>query len=142
METNKIIIFSDGGARGNPGPGAIGVVIGDKKFKERIGHSTNNEAEYEAVIFALKKTLELLGKQKAKKTKLEINVDSELICKQVGGEYKIKKAHLQKLFIQVQDLKQEFKSVNLKLVPREQNEEADALVNEALDNILNASTRR
>ena len=139
-ELKKIVVNTDGGSRGNPGPSAIGVVIATpkgevlKEYGQKLDDLlTNNEAEYEAVIFALKKTLELLGKRKAKKAELEVNVGSELICKQVGREYKIKKAHLQKLFIQVQDLKQEFKSVNLKLVPREQNEEADALVNEALD---------
>jgi len=141
METNKLTIFCDGGARGNPGPAAIGVVIASKKYNDYLGRATNNEAEYEAVIFALKKAKQLLGKSKAKKTNLEINVDSELIYKQVLGEYKINEHHLQKLFIQVWNLKQDFNEVDLKLVPREQNREADFLVNDALDNPRKSTPR-
>ena len=143
--SNKIIIYTDGGARGNPGPAAIGVVIHMPsslratersaaifRYNERIGNATNNEAEYQAVTLALKKAKQLLGK-KSKQTELEINVDSELICKQISGEYKIKLPHLQKLFVEVWNLKQEFKDVKIKFVRREQNKEADKLVNEALD---------
>ena len=141
---NKLTIYTDGGARGNPGPAAIGVVIGDsstssgqvKKYKEYIGETTNNVAEYKAVIFALKKAKQILGKDTAKKTALAIHVDSELLYKQTRGEYKIMEEHLQPLFIEIWNLKQDFVDVNFFHVPREQNKEADKLVNEALDERL------
>jgi len=136
METNKITIYTDGGARGNPGPAAIGAVVGSKKYREYIGETTNNVAEYKAVIMALKKVNQLFGKDKTKDLILEINVDSELIYKQVAGEYKVKDVDLQPLFIEVWNLKQDFKEVNFNLVPREKNKEADRLVNEELDSRL------
>ena len=128
----KLIIYTDGGARGNPGPAAIGVVIGDRKYGEKIGDTTNNVAEYKAVVFALKKSKHLLGKKRAKETDLEINVDSELIYKQVNGQYKILEPELQEFFIQIWNLKQDFKSVEFRKIPREQNKAADRLVNKAL----------
>lgn len=133
----RLVIHTDGGARGNPGPAAIGVVIKINQKTVRynlyLGTATNNEAEYQAVIFALQKAKLLLGKTKAKNTQLEINVDSELLYKQIRGEYKIKQEHLQKLFIEVWNLKQDFKQVNFRLIPRDLNKEADWLVNQALD---------
>lgn len=136
----KLIIFADGGSRGNPGPAAIGFVVGSKKYGETIGHTTNNVAEYKAVVSALKKAKQLLGKSKSKQTELEVNVDSELLYKQMLGEYKILEPDLQTLFIQVWNLKQDFKSVSFKKIPREQNKEADKMVNEALDGKLKAET--
>ncbi len=136
MVSNKLIIFTDGGARGNPGHAAIGVLIGDRGYKEYIGETTNNVAEYKAVIFALKKVIQIFGKDKAKEFILEINVDSELLYKQVGGEYKVKDVDLQLLFIEIWNLKQDFKFVKFNLVPREKNVEADKLVNEELDSHL------
>ena len=132
----KLTIFTDGGARGNPGPAAIGVVVGHKKYGEKIGETTNNVAEYKAVIFALKKAKQLLGKTKAKQTELEINTDSELLYKQIGGNYKILEPELQKLFIEVWNLKQDFKKVFWKKIPREENKLADSMVNQALDGKL------
>ncbi len=129
----KILIYTDGGSRGNPGPAAIGAVIGDKKYGECIGETTNNVAEYKAVIFALKKTKQLIGKDIAKKTELEIKVDSELLYKQNKGEYKIENDDLKIFFIDIWNLKQDFKKVEFILIPREKNKEADKLVNEALD---------
>ena len=137
METSHLItIFTDGGARSNPGPAAIGAVIGDRGYKAYIGEATNNFAEYQAVIFALKKAKQLLGKAKAKKTRVEIYGDSELLYKQARGEYKIMEPSLQPLFIEIWNLKQDFADVHFNLVPREKNKEADALVNEALDERL------
>lgn len=133
IHNSKIIIYTDGGARGNPGPAAVGAVIDDKGYGEYIGEATNNVAEYKAVIFALKKTKQLLGKDIAKKTILEIRVDSELLYKQTLGKYKVMEEHLQPLFIEIWNLKQDFAGVNFVLVPREQNKKADKLVNEALD---------
>lgn len=142
MESNKkIIIYTDGGARGNPGLAAIGVVIqkpdGDlKEYSEPIGKTTNNIAEYKAVIFALKKAKHLLGGDKAAETEIEIRSDSELIVSQLEGEYKIKDDDLKLFFIDIWNLKQDFKSVDFVLIPREKNEEADKLVNRALDILL------
>ncbi len=130
---NKIIIYTDGGARGNPGPAAIGIIIGDKKYSDYIGETTNNIAEYKAVIFALKKTKQLVGKEEAKKTELIINIDNELIYKQNRGEYKIEDEKLKPLFIDIWNLKQDFKKVEFNLIPREKNKEADKLVNEELN---------
>ena len=129
----KLIIYTDGGARGNPGPAAIGFVIGDRKYGERIGETTNNVAEYRAALSALKKAKHLLGKKVAKQTDLEIKVDSELIYKQMNAQYKILEPELQSFFIQIWNLKQDFKSVEFKKIPREQNKAADRLVNKALD---------
>jgi len=140
MESNRINIYSDGGARGNPGPAAIGAVIGDKKFNKTIGETTNNDAEYQAFLFAMENALKLLGKQKAKQTELVMHVDSELLYKQVRGEYKIKNEVIQQHFIKFWNKKQDFKSVIVKHVPREENKEADALVNEALDGSKNTGS--
>src|SRR3989338_127475 len=138
---NKIIIYTDGGARGNPGPAAIGVVvhgefvepIGTKKYAETIGETTNNVAEDQALIFGLKKARQLLGKEKAKEANIEIRTDSELIAKQLKGEYRVKEDDLKPLFIDVWNLKQDFKTVEFVHIPREKNREADELVNKALD---------
>lgn len=130
---NKIIIFTDGGARGNPGPAAIGAVIGNKKYHQKIGETTNNEAEYRAVIFALVKLKQLLGKKEARQAGVELNTDSELMHKQLTGGYKILEPRLQEFFIEIWNLKQDFKKVDFKLIPRQKNKEADQLVNEALD---------
>lgn len=134
---NKIIIHTDGGARGNPGPAGIGVVIsqGDKILKEcgkTIGEATNNVAEYSAVVWAL----EILHKEfgdKSKTVEVLIKADSELIVKQLKGEYKVKDLNLQKLFIKVYNLRQKFGKVDFTHIRREQNKRADELVNEALD---------
>ncbi len=136
FEEGKLVIFTDGGARGNPGPAAIGVVVGSKKYGERIGTATNNVAEYKAVLFALNKAKQLLGKKAAKGTDVEVNVDSELIYQQMQGKYKILEPDLQTLFIEAWNLKQDFKSVTFKKIPREENKEADGMVNQALDGNL------
>lgn len=127
-------IFTDGGARGNPGPAAIGAVIGGKPYGKYIGVATNNVAEYKALIFALKKAIALLGKIKAGETDVYCNMDSELIVNQLNGVYKIKDPELQPLFIEVWNLRQDFKSVHFMHIPREKNTIADTMVNEALDN--------
>ncbi|PIT92104.1 MAG: hypothetical protein COU08_04610 [Candidatus Harrisonbacteria bacterium CG10_big_fil_rev_8_21_14_0_10_42_17] len=133
FEDSQLIIFTDGGSRGNPGPAAIGVVIGTKKYGMNIGSTTNNVAEYKAVVFALKKAKQLLGKTTAKKTDLLVHGDSELLYKQMRGEYKIKEPDLQQLFIEVWNLKQDFGSVKFVKIPRAQNAEADSVLNEVLD---------
>jgi len=133
FKQGKLSISTDGGSRGNPGPAAIGFVVGAKKYSESIGHTTNNIAEYRAIIAALKKAKQLLGKKTAKQTEIELKTDSELIYKQVRGEYKILDNDLQIFFVELWNLKQDFKTVIFKKIPREKNKEADALVNEALD---------
>ena len=134
----KIIVYTDGASRGNPGPSAIGVAICDakgralKEYSKAIGKATNNEAEYQAVIFALKKVRALYGKNKIRNYEIEIKSDSELLVSQLSGNYKIKKPHIQKLFIEVWNLMIDFGKVNFKSIPREQNKLADDLANQAL----------
>jgi len=132
---NKIIIYTDGGSRNNPGPAAVGVWIEtlDKKYGEYIGEKTNNEAEYEALIFGLKKIKALLGKNKTKGYEIVCYLDSELVVKQLSHEYKLTEEHIQKLFIQIWNLMLDFGKVAFHHIRREKNTIADALVNEALD---------
>jgi ribonuclease HI len=130
---SKVIIYTDGGSRGNPGPAALGVVVGDKEYGEYLGTMTNNQAEYRALVFALKKAKQLLGKKKAKEAELEVRMDSELIVKQMKGEYKILEPDLQPLFIEIWNLRLDFKKVSFVHVPREHNKRADRMVNKALD---------
>lgn len=127
-----LTLHTDGGARGNPGPGGIGVVIEDGQetvaaFGEFIGHVTNNQAEYRAVIRGLEKAKELGA------THVVVFVDSQLIARQIRREYKIKEKTLAQLFVQVWNLIQGFQSFEIKEIPREKNKRADALVNEAID---------
>jgi ribonuclease HI len=131
----KIVIYTDGGSRGNPGPAAIGVWIEtlDKKYGETIGEATNNDAEYQALIFALKKCKSLVGKKQAKQVELECRLDSELIVKQLNHKYKISKENTQRYFIEVWNLMLDFGKVTFVHVPREQNKIADEMVNKALD---------
>ena len=129
----KITIYTDGGSRGNPGPSAIGIVIGTRTYSEFIGVATNNEAEYRAVIFALKKVKALLGKKAVKNTEVEIKSDSELLVKQLNGEYKILDPKIQPLFLKAWNLKIDLGRVKFISIPREKNQEADRLANQALD---------
>lgn len=137
MENNKIKIYTDGGSRGNPGPAAVGIVIEglghDRKYAEHIGVTTNNEAEYRAAIVALKKAKQILGSESSAKATIEFYVDSELLTKQINGEYKIKEKNLQSLFMELWNLKLDFGKVTFQHVLRGKNKEADKLVNEALD---------
>ncbi len=144
MVKEKIIAYTDGGARGNPGPAGIGAVIADAKgnvikgYSKDIGIRTNNEAEYEAVIFALQKIKQLFGKEKAKKMEIEMRMDSELVARQLGGEYKIMEEILFPLFIKIWNLRMDFGKIFFVEIPRERNKEADRLANEAMDKKQNA----
>ena len=136
----KIIIYTDGGSRGNPGHSAIGVVFCNEKeqqvksYGEYLGDNfTNNEAEYNAVIFALKKFKAVFGKNLAENSDIEVRSDSELMVKQLNGEYKILDEKIQPLFIAVWNLKLDFLKVKFKSIPREKNKEADRLANDALN---------
>jgi len=133
----KIQIFTDGGARGNPGPAAVGVVVLDAegkeiaKFGKKIGLTTNNVAEYSAVIAAL-------GWVKQNDTSVEVHcfLDSELVARQLEGRYKVKDAKLKPLFFQVRQLVLALGGrVSFAHVPRAKNHHADRLVNEALDRV-------
>ena len=140
MTKNKITAYTDGGARGNPGPAAIGAVIQydgkEKEYGEAIGKATNNVAEYQAIIFALKKIKQLIGKEKSKKREVEVKADTELVIKQINREYKIKKDGLKDYFIELWNLTQDFKKVTFTHILRNKNKNADRLVNQALDTLL------
>jgi len=132
-----ITINTDGGARGNPGPAGIGVVISDGKnrlaeIKERIGETTNNVAEYTAVIRALGWLQANI--EQIKPDRINFYLDSMLIINQIIGVYKIKQEHLKLLN---QEIQSKIKSINLPInfnyIPRTQNKLADKLVNQALD---------
>jgi ribonuclease HI len=137
-----LLAFIDGGARGNPGPAAIGVIVRDEHgtvlFEEGrcIGHATNNEAEYRALIHLLESCAHdpILKKSGAKT--LRVSCDSLLVVKQITGEWKIKEPRLRDLYEQVQRVKVKVPFVlRIRHIPREQNKAADQLVNDALDGI-------
>lgn len=136
---DKLVVHIDGGARGNPGPAAVGVVIADTKGKviaehaQALGVKTNNEAEYSAAIFALEKIKARWGKQKIRDLSVEIYSDSQLLVEQINGRYKIVNPKLIPLFLKLWNLKIEFGQAVFSLVGREENTEADRLVNQALD---------
>ena len=128
----QLEINIDGASRGNPGPGAIGVVIREsgkviQELSRTIGEVTNNVAEYTALIFALQEALIL------KADELKIYTDSELLYHQILGQYKVKNPNLKTLFEQVQHLADGFKKIDISHIPREQNKDADKLANKALD---------
>ena len=136
----KITIYTDGGSRGNPGRAAIGVVFCNergqiiKKYGEYLGDNlTNNDAEYSAIIFALKKFKTVFGKAISENSDVEVRADSELVVKQLNGEYRLLDPKIQQFFIEIWNLKFDFQSIKFKHIPREKNKEADALVNQALD---------
>lgn len=137
----KIIIYIDGSSRGNPGPAGIGVVFCNekgesfKKYSEYLNEDlTNNETEYRAAIFALKKFKSLFGRKLAQNTEIELRSDSELLIKQMKGEYKILEPRIQLLFIAAWNLRIDFKKIKFNLIAREKNREADRLANEAISN--------
>ena len=136
----KVILHTDGGARGNPGPAGAGAVLYDeagKTLKEAsayLGHATNNYAEYRAVVLGLEMTAKHFGKAQCKHIDVEVNMDSELIAKQLNNEYQIKEETLFPFFIQIHNLRvATFPHVTFIHVPRAENKRADALANEAMD---------
>jgi ribonuclease HI len=132
-EVAKLTVNVDGGARGNPGPAAIGVVVRDAEGEvlaergERIGRATNNVAEYRALLAGI----ELAAAHGA--SELELRGDSELVVRQVEGRYKVKNPDMQELHAEVKRALGPFESWSIRHVPRAENAEADRLVNEALD---------
>lgn len=129
----KLVVHVDGGARGNPGPAAIGVVVSDQsgavveQLGEAIGEATNNVAEYRALL----RGLELARAHGA--DEVEVVGDSELVAKQVNGQYKVKHAGLKPLHAEALRALAGFARWQVRTVPRAQNAAADALVNAALD---------
>jgi len=136
----KLILYTDGGARGNPGPAAIGVIVYDskknviKKISKYIGRATNNQAEYQALITGL------IEAKKIKAENVECFSDSKLVVQQVNRKYKIKNKKLAQLFIKIWNLSQSFKKIKFSYIPREKNREADRLVNLALDKYLSKNS--
>jgi len=132
----KVSIHTDGGARGNPGPAGIGVVIADEAGKtvktvhKYIGEATNNQAEYEAVWVGLQAAKEFNARE------VDFFLDSELVVEQMNRNYKIKNEALGKMFIKIWNLSQDFSRVTYTHVPRERNKLADQLVNQAIDEHL------
>lgn len=129
----KVITYTDGGARGNPGPAAAGVVIKDEHgknltaFGRYLGETTNNQAEYQALILAMEHAKELGA------TEVHCFADSELMVKQLNHEYKVRDQSLAPLFLKVWNLSTGFKKVIYTHIPRERNKEADKLLNDTLD---------
>ena len=135
----KIICYTDGGARGNPGPAGAGVVVQDadgailKETSEFLGNGTNNFAEYAAVVLALKTLKYLFGKKTAG-LDVEIRMDSELVQKQLSHEYQIKEPSLVPQFIEIHNIRvKDFPHISFVHVRREDNTEADRLANEAMN---------
>ena len=133
---SKVTVNVDGGARGNPGPAAIGVVLRDEsgqvleELGETIGEATNNVAEYKALL----RGIELAAEHAA--TDLELIGDSELVVRQVEGKYKVKNAGIKPLHAEVKRALASFDSWSIRHVRRENNSDADRLVNQALDGVL------
>jgi ribonuclease HI len=134
-EHSRLVIHVDGGARGNPGPAAIGVVLTAPdgatvdELGERIGVATNNVAEYRALLRGVQHASEFGARE------IELINDSELVAKQLTGEYKVKHPSMQPLHAEAIAALQRFDSWQIRSVPRAQNARADALVNEALDGL-------
>ncbi len=132
----SIVVFTDGGARNNPGPAGAGVVIyenGEKKAEvaQFLGEKqTNNWAEYEAVVIALGKLLEM----GLRDHDIQFKLDSQLVVEQIKGNWKIKEPTLKPQVEKVQSLLKDFGKVTFTHIPREENKEADKLVNQAIDN--------
>ncbi|MBU1130568.1 ribonuclease HI family protein [Patescibacteria group bacterium] len=133
MKQQKLKIYSDGGARGNPGPAACGVVIKDaksqtiSKHSKYLGETTNNQAEYAGVLLGLQEAKKL-GAQEA-----HFYLDSELVVNQLSQNYKVKNLDIQTAFVKIWNLSVGFAKVKYHHIPREENKEADRLVNQELD---------
>ena len=132
MEINRVIIFTDGASQGNPGPAAIGAIIKDEQgrvitsISQGIGRTTNNQAEYRAIIAALENAVSLGARQ------VDMRSDSELVVRQINGKYRVKKASLKPLYQKVKQLQSQLAGFTITHIPRQQNIEADSLANMAL----------
>ena len=132
MTPERLIIYTDGASSGNPGPASIGAVIKDgrgriiSRISQSIGHATNNQAEYRAVIAALEEASRLGAEE------VEVRSDSELVVKQLKGHYRVKKAILRPLYQKVVQLIGSLEAFTITHIPRTQNAEADSLAHRAL----------
>lgn len=144
MKLPRVIVFSDGASRGNPGPSAIAFMVlsGDgrvlKGFSRSVAIGTNNQAEYKALIRALEAASEFTDQDVA------CRLDSQLVVKQLNGEYKVRNPVLKDLWLRVNDLKRRFRTVSFEYVPRTNSDmqRVDEMANKTLDNIENRSKRR
>jgi ribonuclease HI len=138
-QKNQFFIHADGGARGNPGPAGAGAVIRDSvgnavgSVSKFLGKRTNNFAEYEAVILAFETLAPLVQKNQHHGTSVVVKMDSELVVKQMRGEYKVKHPVLKEQYARLIHAASTFGNVSFTHVPRAQNGDADALANEAMD---------
>ena len=139
MNKKKIIIYTDGGSRGNPGNAGAGAYITHedgtvlKRCSEPLGVRTNNYAEYQAVILGLENLKRMMG-DKVKDMEIEIKMDSELVQRQLSGKYQIKEETLFPQFIKIWNMRvKDFPNIKFTHIPRELNKEADALSNIAMD---------
>jgi len=135
----RFTIHADGGARGNPGPAGAGAVVRDEfgvsvaSVSQFLGHQTNNFAEYEAVILAFEALAKLVPTVEHDTTDVVVKLDSELIVKQMNGLYKVRHPVLREQKARLSQVAAAFGSVSFTHVPREENSDADALANEAMD---------
>ena len=133
MTNSRLRINSDGASRGNPGPAAIGATVKDEQGRlvasvsRAIGHATNNQAEYRALIAALEKAADL-GAQR-----VDVRLDAELVVRQLQGKYRVKNQALRPLYLRTAELLGKFVGFTIAAVPRAENAEADRLANQALD---------
>jgi len=132
LKTKKLLIYADGGSRGNPGPAGIGVILidGTKKIRELyryIGETTNNMAEYNALLAALEEASGLGASE------IIIHLDSELVTRQLNGEYKVKSEEIRPLFEKAVTMLKGFESFEIRHIAREKNKDADKLVNKAIN---------
>ena len=133
MEKDKFFIYIDGAARGNPGEAGIGIIIKDEKGKnirelyKYIGSVTNNIAEYTALVYALQEAL-ILGLKN-----VTVHSDSELLVRQLNGQYRVKNSNLRPYYEQFLHLKRGFNQVEAKQISRQDNKESDKLANRAID---------
>jgi ribonuclease HI len=141
MADQKVFIYIDGAARGNPGDAGIGIVIQDEKRQpirqlyKYIGELTNNVAEYTALVYALQQALILNLRD------VMVHSDSELLVKQLNGEYKVKNSNLKAYYEQFLHLKTGFDKLEIKQIAREENKEADKLANQAIDSKIDNSLK-
>ena len=133
MKRNKLLIYIDGASRGNPGPAGAGVVIFDedknkvKDYSKYLGETTNNVAEYNALIYALTEA-HMLGSKH-----IVLHTDSELVAKQLKGEFRVKDSKIKPIFEQALHLINGFEKIEIKLIERSLNKEADRLANKAIN---------
>lgn len=135
MNANKWIAYTDGASRGNPGPAAAGVYVmapdgQEYTYKKYLGEQTNNYAEYQAMILALKALIKVGAKE------VVLRADSQLMVKQMLGEYRVKNENIKPLFQEASKLVGEFDDLDFEYVPRAENKKADGLANQALDEEL------